>query len=130
MTRSEERAAPISSSPLDSIAGAIDDRQAAWLRHATGAREAILRILQNRFREDLEFAAQLVGHTKPVAVQYQEQYANELMKAYLAESEQLLERMGNLGQAGPLTAPAHRGFDRDDRPDGEIPSRFPQATGC
>jgi hypothetical protein len=52
------------------------------------------------------------------------------MKAFLAESEQLLERMGDLGRAGLLTAPAHRGFDTDDRPDGEIPSRFPQATGC
>ena len=107
MARSQERAAPTSSSPLDSTAGATDDGQDAWVRHATNAREAALRLLQNRFREDLEFAAQLVGHTKPAAVQLQEQYANELMKAYLAESEQLLDLMGKLGRARLLTAPAH-----------------------
>ena len=107
MARSQERAAPASSSALDSTAGATDDGKAACLRDAINAREAALRLLQNRFREDLEFAAQLVGHTKPAAVQLQEQYANELMKAYLAESEQLLDLMGKLGRAGLLMAPAH-----------------------
>jgi hypothetical protein len=107
MARSQDRAAPTSSSALDSTAGATDDGKAACLRDAINAREAALRILQNRFREDLEFAAQLVGHTKPAAVQLQEQYANELMRAYLAESEQLLERMGNLTRDGLPIAPTH-----------------------
>ena len=107
MARSQDRAAPTSSSALDSTAGATDDGKAACLRDAISAREAALRILQNRFREDLEFAAQLVGHTKPAAVQLQEQYANELMRAYLAESEQLLERMSNLTRDGLPIAPTH-----------------------
>jgi len=106
---------PVLSSRLNSIADATEGH-AAWLRHAINAREAALRMLQNRFREDLEVAAQLVGNTKPAAVELQEQYANKLMAAYLAESEQLFELMGKLARAGLLSTPPHRDLYSDEKP--------------
>lgn len=101
MATNREHPVPVLSSRLSSIAGATD-AHAAWLCQATNARDAALRILQNRFRDDLEVATQLVGPTKPAAVALQTEYANKLMAAYLAESEKLFELMGKLVGAGPL----------------------------
>ena len=107
MATSQEHAAPVLSNRLSSIAGATDSH-VAWLRQATNARDAALRILQNRFKDDLEVATQLVSPTKPSAIELQAQYANKLMAAYLAESEKLFELMGRLVRAGLLRAPTSR----------------------
>ena len=104
MATSQVYAAPVLSSRLSSIVGATDS-DIAWLRQATNARDAALSILQNRFRDDLEVATQLVGPTKPSAIDLQAEYADRLMAAYLAESEKLFEVMAKLVRPGLLRSP-------------------------
>jgi hypothetical protein len=78
------------------------DVQAAWLYQAQKVRDEALRLLRERFKQDLELATQLLGSRKPDALAAGADYANKLAADYLAESEKLFGLMSKLVQLGDL----------------------------
>jgi hypothetical protein len=86
----------------------------AWLHQAIKAREAALHLLQDRFRNDLEAAAQLVGGSRPAAIESQAEYATKLKADYLAESEKLFDLMSQLARHGCLGSLLPPGFRQDE----------------
>jgi hypothetical protein len=74
--------------------------EAAWLRQARLVRDEAFGLLRDRIREDLEFAAQVLGGRNSAAFASEVEYASKLTAEYLAESERLFALMSTLVQNG------------------------------
>ena len=70
------------------------DVQAAGLEQARRVRDEALHLMCERFKQDLAFAAQLLGGKGPDGFVSEVEYANKLMADYLAESEKLFALIG------------------------------------
>ena len=75
------------------------DVDAEWLHQARKVRDEALRLLRERFTQDLESAVEILGSRDPEALAAEVEYANRLTADYLAESEKLFALMGRLVQS-------------------------------
>ena len=69
----------------------------AWLRQANRMRDETLRFAQERFKKEIEAAAQLVRCTNPSeAFALQAEFANQMAADYFAEGQKIVELMSEM----------------------------------
>ena len=83
----------------------------AWLSRASRVRDEALRFAQDRIEKELEVGVQLARCTSPTeAFTVQAEFASKMAADYLAESQKMIELMGEIAKdvtSSPIASPAH-----------------------
>ena len=79
----------------------VAETYSAWLNRARRVPDEAFRFAQVRFAKDLQAAAQLALSRNPAeALALQAQIVSDLAADYVAESQRIIELIGQLGQDG------------------------------
>jgi hypothetical protein len=81
----------------------------AWFSQANRMRDETMRFAQERFTKELEAAVQLARCTNPTeAFAVQAEFANRMATDYFAESQKMVELMGEMAKQISSSPKSHR----------------------